>query len=137
MANVKCFINRSINLSEVGGLMKTVLKIKKIVPVAVFLLAGCTDQQSATQIQPPPKHLEAAQAKAMQLCAGCHGPTGIGTTPLNPNLACQKKEYMVKQLQYYRNGARTTHQPMSNIARLISEEEIESISEWYSITGCL
>ncbi|WBA85682.1 c-type cytochrome [Endozoicomonas sp. GU-1] len=117
--------------------MKIVLKIKKIVPVAVFLLAGCTDQQSATQIQPPPQHLEAAQAKAMQLCAGCHGPTGIGTTPLNPNLACQKKEYMVKQLQYYRNGARTTHQPMSNIARLISEEEVESISEWYSITGCL
>ncbi|WP_257264194.1 c-type cytochrome [Endozoicomonas sp. ONNA2] len=117
--------------------MKITLNIKKIVLATVFLLAGCTDQQSTTQIQPPPKHLEAAQAKAMQLCAGCHGPTGIGTTPLNPNLACQKKDYMVKQLQYYRNGTRATHQPMSNIARLISEEEVESISEWYSITGCL
>lgn len=130
-------INCSLNLSEVDGLMKIVLKVKKIVLAAVFLLAGCTDQQSATQIQPPPKHLEAAQAKAMQLCAGCHGPTGIGTTPLNPNLACQKKEYMVKQLQYYRNGSRSTHQPMTNIARLLSEEEVESISEWYSMTGCL
>lgn len=117
--------------------MKIAFKIKKIVLAAVFLLAGCTDQQPATQIQSPPSHLEAAQAKAMQLCSGCHGPTGIGTTPYNPNLACQKKEYMVKQLQYYRDGSRSTHKPMNNIARLLSEQEVESISEWYSITGCL
>ena len=130
-------ITDPFNYSEVGALMKIALKIKKIVPAALFLLTGCTEQQSATQIQSPPKHLEAAQAKAMQLCAGCHGPTGIGTTPFNPNLACQKKEYMVKQLQYYRNGSRSTHKPMSNIARLLSEEEIESVSEWYSIIGCL
>lgn len=117
--------------------MNIAFNIRIIALATLFLLAGCTDQQPAAQTQAPPKHLEAAQAKAMQLCAGCHGPKGIGTAPFNPNLACQKKEYMVKQLQYYRNGSRTTHQPMSNIARLLTEEEVESVSEWYSITGCL
>ncbi|WP_020580944.1 c-type cytochrome [Endozoicomonas elysicola] len=117
--------------------MNIAFNIRIIALATLFLLAGCNDQQSALQTQAPPKHLEAAKAKAMQLCAGCHGPQGIGTAPFNPNLACQKKEYMVKQLQYYRNGSRTTHQPMSNIARLLTEEEVASVSEWYSITGCL
>lgn len=81
--------------------------------------------------------LQEAKAKAMVLCAGCHGPEGIGTTNFNPNLACQKKAYMIKQLNAYRDGTRTTHPPMTNIARMLSEEEVESISEWYSQTGCL
>lgn len=111
--------------------------MRKLLPVTVLLLAGCTESDPGSNALAVPEHLETAKARAMQLCAGCHGPAGIGTAPYNPNLACQKKEYMVNQLNYYRNGSRTTHQPMSNIARLLTEDEVESISEWYSITGCL
>lgn len=117
--------------------MKIAFQIKQIAILAILLLTGCTEPQTDTDIQATPDHLKAAKAKTMQLCAGCHGPTGIGTASFNPNLACQKKEYMVKQLQYYRDGSRTTHRPMSNIAKLLTEDEVSSISEWYSITGCL
>ena len=99
-----------------------------------LLLTGCLDSPPAQQALPT--NLQHAKAKAMALCAGCHGPTGVGTTSFNPNLACQKKEYLIKQLQFYREGTRSTHPPMTNIARMLSEEEVESISEWYSITGC-
>ena len=104
-----------------------------LILLTVMFLSACSEQ-SATVATPP--HLEGAKAKAIQLCAGCHGPTGIGTAPFNPNLACQKKEYMVKQLNDYRNGKRSNHLPMVNIAKLLSEEEVEAVSEWYSITGC-
>ncbi len=100
----------------------------------VAFLVSCNDFGATSQTLPA--HLEVARTRAMQLCSGCHGPTGISGAPYNPNLACQKKEYMVKQLNYYRDGSRTTHQPMNNIARLLSEAEVEDISEWYSITGC-
>jgi len=114
--------------------MKITLSGRAVLLLITVLFAGCNDFRATSQVIP--EHLEAARTRAMVLCSGCHGPTGIGTAPYNPNLACQKKEYMVKQLNYYRDGSRTTHQPMNNIARLLSEDEVESISEWYSITGC-
>ena len=98
------------------------------------ILPGC-DSNAPEQVELT-QELADAKAKAMVLCAGCHGPEGIGTADFNPNLACQKKVYLVKQLQYYRDGTRATHPPMTNIARMLSEEEVETISEWYSITGC-
>ncbi len=110
--------------------------MKKILPILFYLgiLSGC-DSNTPKQIEPT-RELADAKAKAMVLCAGCHGSEGIGTADFNPNLACQKKVYLVKQLQYYRDGTRKTHPPMTNIARMLSEEEVETISEWYSITGC-
>ena len=102
--------------------------------IALGLMTGC-DLNSSKQPELSPE-LKEAKAKAMVLCAGCHGPQGIGTADFNPNLACQKKVYLMKQLQFYRDGTRTTHPPMTNIARMLSEEEVETISEWYSITGC-
>lgn len=97
-------------------------------------ITGC-DSNTTKQVELT-QELAEAKAKAMVLCAGCHGPEGVGTADFNPNLACQKKVYLVKQLQYYRDGTRATHPPMTNIARMLSEEEVETISEWYSITGC-
>ncbi|WP_062267419.1 c-type cytochrome [Endozoicomonas arenosclerae] len=104
---------------------------------AALLLTGC-EQQSGNGFRPvemTPK-LEAARNKALVLCSGCHGPEGIGTADFNPNLACQKKVYMVKQLNDYRNGQRGNHIPMVNIAKMLTEEEVDSISEWYSLQRC-
>ena len=108
---------------------------KKILSVLIIALLGGCNQYTPEPTVLTPKQ-EVAKAKAMVLCAGCHGPEGIGTADLNPNLACQKKGYMVKQLNFYRDGSRTTHPPMANIARMLSEDEVEAISEWYSVTGC-
>ncbi len=99
----------------------------------LFILSGCSREKSEQPLSPA---IEAAKNKAMMLCAGCHGPQGIGTADINPNLACQKKEYMVRQLNFYRDGTRTTHPPMTNIARMLSEDEVVNISEWYSKELC-
>jgi len=40
------------------------------------------------------------------LCASCHGEKGISVGPLIPNLAGQKKDYMIKALSDYRSGNR-------------------------------
>ncbi|KAA3632403.1 MAG: cytochrome c4, partial [Proteobacteria bacterium] len=47
-----------------------------------------------------------ATAKAKAVCAGCHGPNGISTNPMWPNLAGQKDQYLVKAMKEYRDGAR-------------------------------
>ncbi|OED43935.1 hypothetical protein ACH42_08825 [Endozoicomonas sp. (ex Bugula neritina AB1)] len=107
---------------------------RSLLILSALVLTGCIEDKSVeTQLS---SRLQEAKAKAMVLCAGCHGPKGIGTADFNPNLACQKKLYMVKQLGFYRDGTRTTHPPMTNIARMLTEDEVDAISEWYSLTGC-
>ncbi|WP_051785810.1 c-type cytochrome [Endozoicomonas numazuensis] len=103
------------------------------------LLTGCdlsgdkSPEFRAIEMTP---RLEAAKNKALALCSGCHGPYGVGTADFNPNLACQKKMYMVKQLNDYRNGQRNNHIPMVNIAKMLTEEEVDAISTWYSLQRC-
>lgn len=107
---------------------------RAVIIVTCVMLAACSPGEKPEQ--PLSERLQAARNKAMSLCAGCHGPQGQGTAPFNPNLACQKKVYMARQLEYYRDGSRTTHPPMTHIARMLSEDEVDAISEWYSIMGC-
>ncbi|WP_252177085.1 c-type cytochrome [Endozoicomonas sp. 4G] len=118
------------------------MKIKPWLPLSLLfavLMAGCDLSGSKNSefrpVEMTPR-LEAAKNKALTLCSGCHGPDGIGTADFNPNLACQKKAYMVKQLNDYRDGLRGNHIPMVNIARMLTEEEVDAISEWYSLQRC-
>ena len=102
----------------------------------VLFTAACTDQKPNRPAIKMTPELTAARDRALQLCAGCHGPEGIGTADFNPNLACQKQFYMVKQLNDYREGKRTNHPPMTAISRMLSPQEVNSISLWYSLQDC-
>lgn len=99
--------------------------------LSITLLTACSraPQETATRLSP---ELAAAREKALTLCAGCHGPAGTGTSDLIPNLAGQKPAYMVKQMMDFRSGKRGNHPPMSHIARMLTDAEIDAISRWYS-----
>tara|TARA_B100000315_G_scaffold150334_1_gene139035 strand:- start:2200 stop:2517 length:318 start_codon:yes stop_codon:yes gene_type:complete len=73
----------------------------------------------------------AATNKAESLCAGCHGPDGISTSPLLPNLAGQKDQYLVKVMQEYRDSIR--HDPnMKALMQGLSDKEIEDLAAYYA-----
>lgn len=73
----------------------------------------------------------AAPPEKLATCLPCHGRDGIGTAPLNPNLAGQKSLYMVKQLKAFKSGERR-HNQMSLIAQSLSDEDMDALSEWYA-----
>jgi len=74
----------------------------------------------------------ANNAKAMSYtCAACHGPQGISNNVLWPNLAGQKKGYLVKQLKDFHSGKRK-NALMSSIAKSLTAEEIENLARYYS-----
>lgn len=105
--------------------------------IVFFLsLSGCFDSDSEAKAPQLSPEMQAARNKALVLCSGCHGPEGIGTADFNPNLACQKQVYLTKQLRDYREGRRENHIPMVNIAKMLTEEEVDSISLWYSQQNC-
>jgi cytochrome c553 len=75
--------------------------------------------------------LAAGKAKAQAVCQTCHGLDGRATVPMTANLSGQQKEYIIAQLEEYRSGKRK-HEQMAIIAKMLSDDDIENVAEWYS-----
>jgi cytochrome c len=68
-------------------------------------------------------------------CVACHGADGKQPIlPEYPKLAGQSKEYMVRQMQDIKSGARANGNSaaMKGVMHLVSDEEITAIAEWLS-----
>lgn len=68
---------------------------------------------------------------AKTICAPCHGLNGISMTPLWPNLAGQKNQYMVIQLQAFKKGDRKNN-IMEPIAKNLSDQDMDNVANYYS-----
>lgn len=73
----------------------------------------------------------AGKAKAM-MCAACHGPAGISSNPMYPNLAGQKAGYIVKQLKDFKSGARNNSPLMPPMAKPLSDADMENLAAYFS-----
>lgn len=73
--------------------------------------------------------LVAGEAKYAAMCAACHGADGNSGSPVNPKLAQQHPEYLVKQLQEFKSGARK-NAIMQGLAASLSDEDMKNISYW-------
>ena len=73
--------------------------------------------------------------KAATVCSACHGMDGQaasgGNSALIPNITAQQKEYLIAKLKDYKSG-KINHPQMSLIAQMLTEDDIENVSEWYS-----
>ena len=68
-------------------------------------------------------------------CVNCHGEDGKGKSPNNsvfPVIGGQQKDYLVKQLNDFRSGARSNDPAgmMADIAKKMSDAEIEAVSAY-------
>jgi cytochrome c553 len=75
--------------------------------------------------------LMAGKAKVEAACQVCHGVDGKATVAMAANLSGQQKEYIIAQLEAYRAGKRQ-HPQMNIIAKMLSDDDIENVAEWYS-----
>lgn len=74
---------------------------------------------------------ETAGKRVSNLCVACHGPVGVSNIPLWPNLAGQKKDYLIKQLKAFKNDERRDPL-MSPIAKNLSDTDMEAVAEYFS-----
>lgn len=68
-------------------------------------------------------------AKFGSVCAACHGADGNSAVPANPKLAQQHAEYVVKQLQDFKAGKRTSP-IMQGFASQLSDADMKNIASW-------
>ncbi|MCP5347791.1 MAG: c-type cytochrome [Gammaproteobacteria bacterium] len=73
----------------------------------------------------------AAGAGKVALCATCHGSGGNSQISMNPSLAGQNANYIVKQLQDYQSGERQ-NPTMSAMVGSLSGQDIEDIAAYYA-----
>ena len=102
------------------------MHIVKSTLVAALALAAAGPLQAADA--------EAGKAKAA-LCAACHGPAGIATTDIYPNLAGQNEKYLVDAINQYRNGKRDNPMMKPMVAAL-SDADVENIAAFYAAQPC-
>ena len=72
----------------------------------------------------------AGQAKSA-LCATCHGAEGNSEISINPKLAGQNVNYLIKQLRDYQSGNRV-NATMSAMVAALTDQDILDIAAWYS-----
>ena len=73
--------------------------------------------------------LDAAKAKAKEVCAACHGPEGLSQLENTPSLAGQPDQFTQWQLVYFRAGTRKNEQ-MSKIAADLSDVDIRNLGAY-------
>ncbi len=77
-----------------------------------------------------------AKGKAKSaVCAACHGPAGISASPIWPNLAGQKEQYLIKQIKAFKAGIRKDPSMAPMVAPL-TEEDIKNLAAYYSSLKC-
>lgn len=71
------------------------------------------------------------QIIASRVCAACHGNDGVSPLPVNPNLAGQHPEYLLKQLRDFKSGERSNPVMIGMVATL-SDEDMRNLAAYYA-----
>ena len=98
-------------------------------PALTSLAQGTAPQPAAAAPASAKPDLNAGSTKYAATCAACHGTDGNSGVPANPKIAQQHPEYLVKQLQEFKNGRRPS-QIMKPFADQLSEADMRNISYW-------
>ncbi len=96
------------------------MKYKICLIVLGFLLSGMVAAQSDAEL---------GKSKSMS-CAACHGPDGNSVNPQWPKIAGQSTQYIIKQLQHFKNNERVN--PLMNPqAAALSDDDMKHLAAYY------
>jgi cytochrome c553 len=96
----------------------------------LFVLASTLVSSFAPSLLLAQGDAAAGQAKSA-LCSTCHGADGNSELSINPKLAGQSANYIVKQLMDYKSGARA-NATMAAMVGNLSPQDMQDIAAWYS-----
>jgi cytochrome c553 len=100
------------------------MKLSALAPL--FVLCGLCASTAA----PGAGTADEGQSKSTA-CIACHGPNGNSVNPEWPNLAGQHEQYVVKQLQAFKNGARK-NPLMTPMAMGLSDDDMEDLGAYFA-----
>lgn len=107
--------------------------MKKHAVLLTGLLFAATASVAAETAAPAAAKGDAAKAQKIvnDICGACHGTDGNSTSPTYPNLAGQHPEYITKQLNEFKSGARRNATMAPNVTKL-SAEDMVNLGAYFS-----
>jgi cytochrome c553 len=105
------------------------IPMKSIVSFLMLALITGSALASGPAAKVAKPDLAKGEASFAAVCASCHAADGNSTTPVNPKLAQQHPEYLVKQLQEFKSGKRA-NAVMSGMVAALSDDDMRNISAW-------
>ena len=85
--------------------------------------------QGSAPAQPAKPDLAKGEASYAAVCAACHAADGNSTIAVNPMLAQQHPEYLVKQLKEFKSGKRADP-VMQGMAAMLSDDDMRNVAAW-------
>lgn len=124
---LKSFLALSIAFSLVCFPAFAAEKTAKVVAKPTMAAAAPT----SAVLPIPPVVPFSAEATVKNVCAACHGADGNSAITLNPKLAGQHPEYLLKQLTNFKEGKRA-NAVMSGIAGALSPAEMKELANYFA-----
>lgn len=107
------------------------MKLTALLTVAAALAATVFSSFASEAAAPVKADLAKGEASFAGVCAACHAPDGNSLIPVNPKLAQQHPEYLIKQLTEFKAGKRE-NAVMNGMAAALSEDDMKNIAYWVS-----
>lgn len=105
------------------------MKLIATFTIAATLAAAVFSSVAAEVAAPVKPDLAKGEASFAGVCAACHAPDGNSLIPVNPKLAQQHPEYLIKQLVEFKAGKRE-NAVMNGMAAALSEADMKNIAYW-------
>ena len=102
---------------------------------AAFVFVALTVAACGGTRPPESGSAESIVAGTVQVCSSCHGPDGRSISPTFPRLAGQQKDYIVAQLQAFRDRTRADPHAqtyMWGMAARLNDPTIDGIADYYA-----
>jgi cytochrome c553 len=125
MAAVQESLTGARETSPMHGLVRDMNRAD-LESVAIYFASQTPAPRAAPAFGEP-----AVGEKLTALCAGCHGPGGVGDDAATPNLASQDADYLVRSIKAYRSTRR--HPEMVRAVAALSDADIDSIAAYYTV----
>lgn len=100
--------------------------------VLLAIGAGCTSIERSRSLANPSTP---AKTLALQVCSNCHGVDGNSISPNFPKLAEQQEEYLIAQLNQFRNHRREDPPGfiyMWGISRHLTDDQIKDLAAYFA-----
>ena len=106
------------------------MKLIAIFTVAAALVTAVFSSfANETAAAPAKADLAKGEASFGGVCAACHAPDGNSLIPVNPKLAQQHPQYIIKQLTEFKAGKRE-NAVMTGMAAALSDDDMKNIAFW-------
>ena len=106
--------------------MKLLASLLMAATLAASSLSAVAAEEKPAAAKPDLVKGEAAYAA---VCAACHGADGNSAVPIQPKLAHQHPEYLIKQLEEFKSGKRK-NAVMQGFAATLTPEDMRNMSFW-------